>query len=428
MIDMINEKYGLDGVNKIKMSTVRSRVDFKRRNAVVNHIGNTSPLVQLESVAVELLIKCGEMNQPLTCDQGLELIRSLVLKDSLRDEILGWIRSNCNPKADDEFLIGKGYWRNFLRRNKFKLKSKKGKLFPQSRDDWCTAENFKEMYDRVYEKLIESGVAEKLHESVYMDREGNIVNQEASFGLKVDKKIIHPDYFLHVDEFGDNLDMTKDKTNGGQKYVVGSNQNPNIAVSSNNLHYTVLGFTASNGQPVMCAIILTREDVDSSDGVKLNVAVGIDVLSEVPIDVNNLKDSFSEDGAFCGGPKCIFHGKEVPCYVTTSQKGGMNSKILTSLFKYMDDLDLFPRVDGGPFPTVLIDGHGSRFGLEFLSYINNPNHLWYVCLGVPYGTHKWQVADSEEQNGAMRCSIGQVKRDRLLKKIWVIVDYLFLTL
>ena len=415
MLYDINMKYNLEGKHAIQATTIRSRLKFNRK-VIVQQEGNTSPLLKLENIAVDLLIKCGEMNQPLSCEQGLGLIRSLVKNDTMKQEISSWIRKNCHPKSEDEELIGAGYWRNFMKRNKDKLQSKRGKLFPQSRDDWCTYDNLKEMYDMIYDLLTKAGVAKILETPQYMDKFGNIVDEASAYGLMVKHEITHPDYFIHVDEFGDNLDMTKDKPNAGQKFIVGKNHTPNIGVSSNNLHYTVLGFTAATGEPIFCAIILAKENADQDDGVKLNVVTGIDVLCDQPIDVDNLQASFDEKGVFSGGPKCLFRGKEVPCYVTTSQKGGMNSRILTSLFQYMDNQNLFPRRENGPLPFVLIDGHGSRFGLDFLSYINDPDHLWYVCLGLPYGTHKWQVADSEEQNGAMRCSIGNIKRKRLREK------------
>ena len=31
-------------------------------------------------------------------------------------------------------------------------------------------------------------------------------------------------------------------------------------------------------------------------------------------------------------------------------------------------------------------------------YINNLNHQWKVCIGVPYATSLWQVGNSKEQN------------------------------
>jgi hypothetical protein len=39
-------------------------------------------------------------------------------------------------------------------------------------------ENFKAMYDCTYERMVEAGVAKKLDEPVWMDREGNIVETQ----------------------------------------------------------------------------------------------------------------------------------------------------------------------------------------------------------------------------------------------------------
>ena len=69
--------------------------------------------------------------------------------------------------------------------------------------------------------------------------------------------------------------------------------------------------------------------------------------------------------------------------------------------KEFDTLDLFPRVNGR-MPVIVIDGHQSRLDPAFIAYINNPAHLWKVCLGVPYATRLWQVGDASEQNGAAK--------------------------
>ena len=214
----INKKYNLEGKHQVKFETIRSHLKEKRQ-IVVEQEGNTSPLIRLENIAVKLLIKCGEMNQPLSCEQGLQLIRSLVEKDTTKDEIVSWIKKNCHPKSDEDDLIGIGYWRNFMKRNKDKLKSKRGKLFPQSRDDWCTFENLKEMYNMIYDLLTKSGVAKVMDTPRYMDMDGNYVDKNKAYGLMVNHEIKHPDYFIHVDEFGDNLDMTKDKPNAGQSLI-----------------------------------------------------------------------------------------------------------------------------------------------------------------------------------------------------------------
>jgi hypothetical protein len=52
-----------------------------------------------------------------------------------------------------------------------------------------------------------------------------------------------------------------------------------------------------------------------------------------------------------------------------------------------------------------------------LPYVNNPDHRWFVCIGVPYGTALWQVGDSMEQNGSFKMSMNRMKEFLLQKRI-----------
>jgi len=63
----------------------------------------------------------------------------------------------------------------------------------------------------------------------------------------------------------------------------------------------------------------------------------------------------------------------------------------------------------------LLDGHGSRFELPFLDYVNSADTKWTVCIGVPYGTNLWQVGDSMQQNGAYKSRL-TLKKQLLLEK------------
>ena len=51
---------------------------------------------------------------------------------------------------------------------------------------------------------------------------------------------------------------------------------------------------------------------------------------------------------------------------------------------------------------ALFDAHDSRLQVSFLRYINDPTHRWTFCIGLSNGTHKWQVGDSNEQNGCYK--------------------------
>ena len=61
----------------------------------------------------------------------------------------------------------------------------------------------------------------------------------------------------------------------------------------------------------------------------------------------------------------------------------------------------------------MLDGHGSRFELPFLKYINDSTTEWCVCLGIPYGTTYWEVGDSKEQNGSFNIAMTDAKRKLL---------------
>jgi hypothetical protein len=115
-------------------------------------------------------------------------------------------------------------------------------------------------------------------------------------------------------------------------------------------------------------------------------------------------------------PKCKYNGKVVDCLTYTSESGGITGEILVEILTYFNSIDLFPRVPGGPVPVLIVDGHQSRLVPVFLEYINDKNHTWKVCLGVPYATTLWQVGDASEQNGMVKLEWYREKRELLTWK------------
>ena len=45
-----------------------------------------------------------------------------------------------------------------------------------------------------------------------------------------------------------------------------------------------------------------------------------------------------------------------------------------------------------------------------------------VCIGIPYGTSMWQVADSKQQNGSFKIAIGKAKQKLLAKRLDTYMD------
>ena len=97
--------------------------------------------------------------------------------------------------------------------------------------------------------------------------------------------------------------------------------------------------------------------------------MGVNHFAEV-VDANLMDENCDcKDEWFPYGPNCYVRGMKVPCFVGHSESG-----LLAAMLLHMDDCCIFDRTDGVP-PFLLLDGHGSRFKLPFLEYINNPMHM-----------------------------------------------------
>lgn len=161
-------------------------------------------------------------------------------------------------------------------------------------------------------------------------------------------------------------------------------------------HFTVMGFTALTGDPVMCVVIFEEETP------KMDVATGVDVFAWVcgdPTDADFVSKNSGPGRRFPMVPTCKFRGIDVPCFVRFSASGGIDSSILTDIVKTFDHLNLLPRMDNVT-PFTMMYGHGRRFQYNFLQYICDNQHKWAFCIGVPYGTSLWQVGGSKEKNGS----------------------------
>ena len=112
----------------------------------------------------------------------------------------------------------------------------------------------------------------------------------------------------------------------------------------------------------------------------------------------NVKNNSGPGKSFPGSPTCMFRGKTIPALVTCSKKGSITYNILRTAFDRLDELQVYDRKEGIT-PMALFDAHDSRLQVPFLRYVNSADHLWKFCIGLPNGTHKWQVGDSKQQNG-----------------------------
>ncbi len=116
-----------------------------------------------------------------------------------------------------------------------------------------------------------------------------------------------------------------------------------------------------------------------------------DIIGDPMVDIE--ANSHGVDKFYPYGPTCVVGGKNVESYT---------SDILTDVMKYLDKKWAFDWTEADPFRLLV--GHGSRFEMPFLNYINDPASKWMVSIGVPYGTSLWQVGNSSQQMVCTRCA------------------------
>jgi hypothetical protein len=235
----------------------------------------------------------------------------------------------------------------------------------------------------------------------------------------------HPEYLLFVDETGCNTNQKDDGNAGGELFVLPvDGEEFGVCGVTTDMHFTVLCFTSGLGDPVMCAVILksNKEPSELPIAWKLGIDIRKDIASgETTYEL--IKANYGEENAMAGGPKCTYQGKEIPCFVGCSPKASITSEMLAAMVSIIDQNGVYDRTklnaNNKPIqPVLLLDGHQSRLKLPFLRYINDKDHKWTVCLGVPYGTHIWQVADSSELNGCFKIALNKAKREYMKLKPW----------
>ena len=78
-------------------------------------------------------------------------------------------------------------------------------------EQWSTYHTFKETHNHIIEELVDAGIAELRDTPIWMDIDGDEVLEDNVFGCKVTHDILHPDYFLVMDDVSGNLNQ---KCNG----------------------------------------------------------------------------------------------------------------------------------------------------------------------------------------------------------------------
>jgi hypothetical protein len=305
------------------------------------------------------------------------------------------------------------------------ITSKKAVRSNSKRDDWCRLENFDDMYDGVYNKLVESGVAEVLEHEVWRDMHNNgVLTEVEAYGRKTGYSLLHPEKLVFFEEVGGNILQKGDGNARGQKFMVARDMRAQVKNSFKDNHFTVVGFMAADGRAVMCAIIITASKLKVTDVTGFNPLskdaedTSSDEMKVLEEEIEKMKDEHRNgvDRMFLFGQTCTFNDIEVPTFVTCSKNGSTTSQLINNMLQKMDHLEIFYRGDMVT-PFLLCDGRGSWFKEPFLEYTLESNRHWTCCIDVPYGTSMWQVGYSTEQNRTFKIESKKANSDTVRNKI-----------
>lgn len=327
-----------------------------------------------------------DAGQPITLSEGLALANSLIQDKPIQQTLNTF---QLSKKANATGQVSNKYWKQFIKRYKNLLDVNKGVKLSSKRSEWETYQNLEKIYSLVFEQMINYGVARRLEEPDWysVNEEGEkVVPEDERVGLKIKIEITHPQWILFGDETGTDISQKSDGFVGGQTFISQKGSIANITSSHNDGNFTTIGLTSASGEPVMCIIIF------SADELSFNQRMGYDVTAKY----NRKKKIIANSGpgkTFPDTPTCLFRGKTMPDLVTCTSKRCVTSDILKSAFERLNTLRVFERTPTLK-PFTLFDAHDSRLQIPFLRYINNPNHLWTFCISLPNATHYWQLGDS----------------------------------
>ncbi len=151
--------------------------------------------------------------------------------------------------------VGKGWWCGFLWRNGHKIVTQQGEKLLLIDLTGRPFDIISQMYDIIYNEMVDVKRAEEMEGSVFMNQKGKVVVECNRFGKKVYTILTHPEYCLFADETGCNMSMETDGHVAGTRYITEKGTQAQQMASVSEGQFTVLPFISANRQPVCFVVI-----------------------------------------------------------------------------------------------------------------------------------------------------------------------------
>jgi hypothetical protein len=106
-------------------------------------------------------------------------------------------------------------------------------------------------------------------------------------------------------------------------------------------HFTVLGFTAANGKPLMCTIFFAAKTL------KDKWRLGFDPFVEWIGEEDDISQNIGEGKSMPEGPKCIYNVKCLPCFCCSSENGSITGPLLMQMLQAINEVNVFDCTETG---------------------------------------------------------------------------------
>ncbi len=168
---LIDEKKSEFGVKcRISSKTIHSRI---QKGLLTAHHGAQSPLAKVEEALVQICIQMGKICQPLSCFEAVALMNDMVEKTGTKQKLIEFQQSRRpGTLSFEKGQVTSGWWRGFLRRHEDKLVTKQGEKFALNRSDWMSLPNIRQMYEMIYDEMVDANVAVSLENPIFTDING----------------------------------------------------------------------------------------------------------------------------------------------------------------------------------------------------------------------------------------------------------------
>jgi hypothetical protein len=203
IMSQIEQKYVLEP-GTIRPSTIRNRVLRDNHTGTANQ--RLSPLANVEPLLVEYCIRLSKIGAPLTRNEVRSLAFSMIEGTDYYDDVIDFkakhhlLKDSDSCSLDEANILGVRWYRGFMQRNCDKLKRGRGRMGDIKRHTFCTLDSFQNMYDCIYDIMVDAGVAQKLTTPVTYDKYGNEkTDPDKTLGRPTRYKILRPDMILFTD-------------------------------------------------------------------------------------------------------------------------------------------------------------------------------------------------------------------------------------